>query len=117
MEDQNLIYKRIGERIREVRQDKKMTQAQLANEANISLSHMSDIENGKKQMQLGTFIKITEVLQVSADAILRSNVPEVNLLYQQEFSQILADCSPSEIDAVCRIVQEIKNSFRQSPTE
>ena len=50
MEDQNLIYKRIGERIREVRQDKKMTQAQLANEANISLSHMSDIENGKKQM-------------------------------------------------------------------
>ena len=64
MEDQNLIYKRIGERIREVRQDKKMTQAQLANEANISLSHMSDIENGKRNISLDILERVTDKLGI-----------------------------------------------------
>ncbi len=79
----------IGSRIREVRVKKGMSQAELAVEANISLPHISDIELGKSRMMLASFVRITEALQVSADSLLRPDIPEVKNLYQSEFADIL----------------------------
>lgn len=41
-------------------------------------------------MKLETFIRIIEALQVSADSLLRPDVPEVRSLYQSEFDELLA---------------------------
>lgn len=109
--DENLEYKRIGARIREIRLQKKMSQSDLAVQAHISLPHVSDIERGKSKMMLSTFVRITEALQVSADVLLRPDVPEVNGIYRNEFSDILADCTPSEIDSILRIVKELKETL------
>ena len=65
----------IGKRIRELRLKKNMSQADLADKANISLSQVSDIETGKSSMRLTTFIGIVEALQVSADVLLRPDIP------------------------------------------
>lgn len=105
-------YQKIGARIREIRISKDMSQADLAARANISLPHISEIEHGKTKMQLATFVRITEALQVSADILLRANIPEVNGIYQNEFSELLADCSPAEIDAILKVVKELKSAFR-----
>lgn len=102
---------RIGTRIREIRIQKHMSQATLADKANISLSQISDIENGKSAMQLPTFIRIVEALQVSADVVLRLDIPEVNNLYKSEFAEVLADCTPAEIDSILKIVREVKRSM------
>ncbi len=104
----------IGERIREVRIAKKMSQQELASKANISLPHISDIEHGKQSMKLITFKRIIETLQVSADVILRPNVPAVNQLYQSEFSRIMDDCTPTELESLKRILIQIKQSMRTS---
>lgn len=104
-------YKKIGARIREIRLQKHMSQANLADKANIHLSHISDIENGKSTLLLPTFIRITEALQVSADVLLRSDIPEVNNLYKSEFAEILEDCTPLEIDSIINIVKEVKRSM------
>lgn len=101
-------YKKIGERIREIRIKNGMSQADLAVAANISLPHISDIEHGKTKMLLATFIRITEALQVSADLLLRPDTPQVNGIYQSEFKEILSDLSPAEIDSVLKIVKELK---------
>ena len=69
-------YKAIGARIREVRIQKNMSQAELAEKAFISVPHMSEVENGKTKLRLSTFVYITEALQVSADVLLRTNIPE-----------------------------------------
>ena len=103
--------KNIGMRIREIRVQKHMSQANLADKANISLSQVSDIENGKSAMRLATFIRIVEALQVSADVLLRSDIPEVNNIYRSEFAELLEDCSPSEIDSILKIVKEVKRSM------
>lgn len=94
-----------------------MSQADVAAAARISLSHMSDIELGKKSMQLATFIRLAEALQVSADHLLRPDVPEVNLLYQNEFATVLEDCTPSEIESILKIVKELKSSLHQKKAE
>lgn len=103
----------IGSRIREVRVKKGMSQAELAVEANISLPHISDIELGKSRMMLASFVRITEALQVSADSLLRPDIPEVKNLYQSEFADILYDCTPAEIDSILKIVKELKATMHK----
>ena len=104
-------YEKIGSRIREICLQRRMSQAVLAEKANIHISHISDIENGKTTLLLPTFIRITEALQVSADVLLRSDIPEVNNLYKSEFAEVLEDCTPSEIDSILKIVKEVKRSM------
>ena len=49
-------YKAIGARIRNVRMQKNMSQAELAEKAFISVPHMSEVENGKTKLRLSTFV-------------------------------------------------------------
>lgn len=108
------VFKRIGSRIREVRIDKRMSQADLAEKAHISLPLVSEVELGKTKMRLETFIQIVEALQVSADSILRADIPEVNGMYQSEFADLLSDCTPAEIDSLLRIVRELKETMHSA---
>ena len=101
----------IGKRIHDVRTQKNMTQAELADKAGISLSQVSDIETGKSSMRIGSFIGIVEALQVSADVLLRTDIPEVNNIYKSEFAELLEDCTPTEIESILKIVKEVKKSL------
>ena len=96
-------YKAIGARIRDVRLQRNMSQAELAEKAFISVPHRSEVENGKTKLRRSTFVYITEALQVSADVLLRTNTPEVIGIYQGEFNDLLADCSPAEIDSIIKL--------------
>ena len=107
------LSKVVGSRIRELRQRKGMSQADLAVKANISVPHMSSIELGKSQMMLPMFVRLLEVLDVSADYLLRANVTSVNTLYQSEFNELLADCTPQEMDSILKIVQQLKTTMHQ----
>ena len=111
--DEKIVLKQIGQRIREIRLAKGMTQNDLAFVAHISTSNVSDIELGKSKIWLTTFVKIVEALQVSADSILRSNVPEVNDMYRNEYSELLSDCSPAEIEAIMEIVRHVKTTLHR----
>lgn len=115
--DDKTALKEIGKRIREIRLSKGMTQNDLAFTAHISPSNVSDIELGKSNIWLTTFAKIVEALQVSADLILRSDIPEVNSIYKREFSELLDDCSPTEIESIMQIVSQIKTTLHQPKDE
>ena len=52
-------YEQIGARIRNARIERKMSQAELAAKANISLPHISSIELGKTKMLLSTFTTVS----------------------------------------------------------
>lgn len=101
----------VGKRIRDLRLKKNMSQADLADKANVSLSQVSDIETGKSSMRLTTFIGIVEALQVSADVLLRTDIPEVNNIYKSEFAEVLEGCTPAEIESILKIVKEVKKSM------
>ena len=57
------------------------------------------------------FVRIAEALQVSTDSLLRPDVPEVRSIYENEFSDILCDCSPSQMESILKIVRELKSSI------
>ena len=101
----------IGSRIKEARIKNGMSQADLAAKANISLPHISDIELGKSNMLLTSFIRIAIALQVSADTLLRPDVPSVRSLYEGELSEVFSDCSPAQMDSILKIAREVKQTF------
>ena len=110
-EHEKAKYTEIGQRIRAERVAKKMSQAELAELAGISVSHVSEIENGKSGVLVYTLTRIAEGLQVTTDSLIRPNIPEVNQIYQSEFSDLLKDCSPSEIEAIVKMAKELKKTM------
>lgn len=110
--DESGRLKLVGQRIKEIRKSKGMTQADLAKAADMAASNVSELENGKTQIQLLTLMNIIEGLQVSADDILRPNVPSVRCLYQGEYCEILSDCNPQEMEAIIKIARELKETLR-----
>ena len=90
-----------------------MSQADLAAKASVSLPLISNIELGKTKMQLETFVKVAEALQVSTDHLLRPDVPEVKAIYQSELSEVLDGCTPSEMEAILKIVRELKATMHK----
>ena len=101
----------IGGRIREARKERKLDQAALAEKLNISMSHMSDIENGRTNFSIEVFIRITEALQVSADALLRTDVPEVRAVYAAEAQELMDGCTPDEQEAMLQTLRNMKKVF------
>lgn len=106
------LAKKIGLRLREARISQKLSQAELAEKAHLSIPIISDLELGKKGMLLHTFVSLADALQVSTDYLLRANSPEVNAIYNNEFAELLSDCSPDEIESIIKIVKELKATFK-----
>lgn len=104
--------KGVGDRIREARKVMHLSQADLAERLQISPSHMSDIENGKKNIGLDIFMRITEVLQVSADWLLRTDIPPVSNIQNHEVAMILSDCTTDEVQFLIKMMKEMKSGLR-----
>lgn len=66
----NLDFRKIGSRIQTYRNEKKMTQEQLAELAGTSQKYISRIEVGYHSMKLETVVAIANALQVSLGALI-----------------------------------------------
>ena len=62
--------KEIGERIAELRKERNMLQYELANDAGLSPTAMSNYERGIRKARIIDMAKIADALQVSLDTIL-----------------------------------------------
>ena len=62
-------YKRIGKKIKEIRCQVHMTQAELAEGADVSDNYISRVERGVKKASLGSLIKIARALETPLDAL------------------------------------------------
>ena len=71
--DNNIDLKQIGQRLRSTRLDRGLSQEDLSFESGIAVANISDIELGKKDIRISTFIHLIEALDVSADEILGIN--------------------------------------------
>ena len=105
-------FKEIGARVKQARKARQMSQADLAEKLNISVSHMSDIETGKSNFGVDILKRITEALQVSSDELLRPDIPAVNAIYATEILELLDGCTPAEKDALVNTVRNMKAAFR-----
>lgn len=64
------MYSAIGRRIRALRQEKNLTQEQLAERAEISLSFLGHIERGTRKLSVETLYKLVDALDCAPEEIL-----------------------------------------------
>lgn len=72
MEALSGTHKRLGQRIKELRKGKNMTQEDLAFRVGVDGSYMGFVERGEKNPTLKKLIKITQALKVSLSELFKS---------------------------------------------
>jgi transcriptional regulator with XRE-family HTH domain len=71
------VFLTVATRIREARQRLKLTQKQVAELAGFQHSYVYEIETGRTNITLRTFVKLAEVLQTDIRALLPETGPDV----------------------------------------
>lgn len=100
----------IGARLREARNQRKLTQEQLAEMLEIGTTYISDIERGAKFPSLSLFIKIVDALGVSSDYILRGEIEAGKNCVYDEITKKLDGLTPKQRLGVADLIDAyIKN--------
>ncbi len=109
----------LGNRLREARLQKGYTRQALAELAGVGNVYLGEVERGLKMPSLNTFIKIVEVLEISADFVLRDELTAGKAYIYDELTQKLKDITPKQrkaaadiLDAYLRNIDEIRQEIR-----
>ncbi len=105
-------YKGLGERIRKNRKRCKLTQADLAEKAELSTEYLSEIENNHKQVSLSALTRLSDILGVTLDELLYGETNRENIVRQ--VARILEDCSEYELKVLCKNLNELKQILRDN---
>jgi len=105
-------YTLIGQRIRDRRLALKLTQETLAEAADISIQHMSKIENGRTKLSLPCVIALANALKTTVDRLLMDSVDVSEPDIVRDAESVFADCTPSEIFVITQTVNALKQSLR-----
>jgi transcriptional regulator with XRE-family HTH domain len=106
----NIDYNAIGDRIRQTRQDKGITQVRLSDFLEISPEYVSRVERASTKPSLSTLAKISEILEVDLTYLLEGTTINSASYKLEEFSEILKYMSPSK----SRLFYEIGQSILKS---
>lgn len=109
----SIDYKSIGRRIKAARTRLDMTQERLAEQVNLSPSHLSNIETGTTKVSLPTIIKLANALQVSVDSLLADSVVQSKAVFEEDIQTILSDCDDYEIRVIADIAAATKKTLRK----
>lgn len=86
----------LGQKLRQARLEKGYTQQALAKKANIGNVYLGEIERGQKMPSLNSFIRIIKALDISADYILRDELPSGGPYVYDELTQKLQTLTPKQ---------------------
>ena len=90
----------IGSRVKEFRRRAQITQENLAEQTNLSVKYIGNLENGRKGAGLNTLIEIADALGATVDLLLLGNLDSEIVAHVCEFAELIIDRSYDERDAI-----------------
>lgn len=106
-------YQQIGRQIRAARLHRKMTQAQLAEAADLSVPYISHVERGKKRISLDALLRISQALGVTVDQLLSGTQPQDKEAYLPEIGELFGDCTLRERRILRDVAAALKEGLRE----
>lgn len=91
-----LDYNIIGQRIKQARLAKNLTQEELAEQIDISVAFLSRVERGNSHINLKRLNQICRLLNVSEGYILNGVASTSENYLTREFSDLLKSCTPEK---------------------
>ena len=103
----DLDFAFIGKRIREIRNQKMLTQEYIANAVNVNVSHISNIETNKVKVSLSLLVHICNVLDTTIDYILENEYHSPNSAIEHELIYIFKDMDKEKQKTLLRIAKAL----------
>ena len=79
----------------------------MAEEIDVSVPYISELERGAKTLSMKMFIEIANKLDVTADSLLCDSVNKDNNLVSNEITKKLKDCSPETLKTINAFIDAI----------
>lgn len=95
----------IGQRIKEVRMDKHLTQEYLANITGVNMSHISNIETSKVKVSLTLLVQICNALGVTIDYLLENEYHNPTSVIEKELLNTIKDMKKEKQETLLRIAK------------
>ena len=110
--------KALGVNIKYYREQKEMSASRLAELADISLSHVNNIESASVHASAKVLVQIANVLEVPIDVLLCDSLKEsANCMARVlEYNYLLSDCTDMERKIIAGTVRELKKQLREART-
>ncbi|QOY27987.1 putative transcriptional regulator [Bacillus phage rho14] len=100
-----MIIMTVGQRIKAIRKERKLTQVQLAEKANLSRSYLADIERDRYNPSLSTLEAVAGALGIQVSAI----VGEETLIKEEQ-----AEYNSKEEKDIAKRMEEIRKDLEKS---
>lgn len=88
--------KQFGMVLKNARMDKKLTQAELAEKLDISLSYLKDLERFRNSPSYEVFEKVIRYFNLSADTVIYHNQNQADDTYQK-IGRLLTRCDEGQL--------------------
>lgn len=101
--------KLFGRRLRSIRKALKITQEQIAEEAEINPKYLGELERGEKKPSFDVLVALSTALGVPLGAFFQFDREERDeKALRRKLDSILSDCSAQELNQIFRVVRAIK---------
>lgn len=108
-------YKALGAKIKEYRKKENITQEQLAEMADISLSHMSNIETASASVSLPALKLIADALDVTLDELLIDSYSKKQKEYLYSRKEcILEQCETVEQEIIVNTASALADNLMKN---
>ena len=104
----NSVWFNLGQRIADLRRSKGISQLCLAEMADISKEHLSNLERGNKLPSAKTLAQIANALDVSLDTLVGVDNFQSHIEIDAQLQSLLSTYSLAEKDAILAIFRDIE---------
>ncbi|WP_150272866.1 helix-turn-helix domain-containing protein [Paenibacillus tepidiphilus] len=107
----------VGDRIRDIRKAKGLTQQQLAELSNLDDAYIGSVERGERNFSIDSLEKIIDALKVHPSEFFQSydktnKVEAAQREAVDEYTVAMQGLSVEEIERMKRIVREVRGAFK-----
>ena len=104
----NSVWLNLGQRIADIRRSQGISQLCLAEMADISKEHLSNLERGNKLPSAKTLAQIASALNVSLDTLIGVDNHQSHIEIDAQLQSLLSSYSLAEKDALLAIFRDIE---------
>lgn len=108
-----LYPKQFGTVLKNARMDKKLTQAELAEILDISLSYLKDLERFRNSPSYEVFEKVIRYFNLSADTVIYPNLNQFDNTYQK-IGRLLTCCNEGQLKVILATTETLLSVSEKS---
>jgi transcriptional regulator with XRE-family HTH domain len=110
------VKRLIGDRIRQLRKEKGLSQEKLGYESELHYTHIGSIERGQKNWSIDTLIKVAKGLNVEiADLFIFAIPPADTKKMKKSLVEDINASSPESIKILSDLLKSLKSLKKPSP--